>query len=259
MPKVIISLTSFPKAIDYAIGAIRSLLNGTVLPDKLVLYLTYEQFRQEGVPIPQELLNIAQSSPIFEIRDYSTDLRSYRKLIPALHDFPDDIIVTVDDDVKYRPKMLEKLLLLHDLYPRDIIAHRAKLIKPGRPYRKWRKYRWYHFLFKQDRASLLNLPTGVAGVLYPPHSLAPDMLDPALFTRIAPTTDDVWFWAAATANGTKVRPVPFGQNKPKGLPKPKDLSLKTVNFKGKKDNNLEALNAILQAFPKVKERIETDF
>lgn len=42
--QVIISMTSFPKAITYAVQAIRSLLNGSVLPDKLVLYLNLWQF-----------------------------------------------------------------------------------------------------------------------------------------------------------------------------------------------------------------------
>ena len=41
--KVIVSLTSFPEAIPYAIKAIRSILEGSLLPDKVVLYLdTYK-------------------------------------------------------------------------------------------------------------------------------------------------------------------------------------------------------------------------
>ena len=43
-PQVVVSLTSFPQAIPYAVGAIRSILNGSVLPHRLVLYLTFSQF-----------------------------------------------------------------------------------------------------------------------------------------------------------------------------------------------------------------------
>ena len=96
---VIVSMTSFPAAIPYAVQAVRSILDGSVLPDKLVLYLTFSQFGQKGVP--EELLELATSNPIFEIRDYNRDIRSYRKLVPALKDFPDSVIVTVDDDVAY--------------------------------------------------------------------------------------------------------------------------------------------------------------
>ena len=107
-PEVIVSLTSFPAAISYAAKAIRSVLQGSVLPDKVVLYLTVSQFGESG--IPQELQKLAADNPLFEIRNYDRDIRSYRKLIPALKDFPDAVIVTIDDDVAYHENMLRDLL-----------------------------------------------------------------------------------------------------------------------------------------------------
>lgn len=252
-PEVVVSMTSFPQAIQYAVGAIRSILNGSVLPDKLVLYLTFSQFGDGQMP--QELLILSEDNPIFEIRNYDRDIRSYRKLIPAIQDFPDSTIITVDDDVCYHPNMVRDLLRLHRELPDAILAHRAKLMKPGEPYRHWRKYRWYHFLFKRIHSGFKNIQTGVGGVLYPPHCLKEDMLDVDKFAAIAPTTDDIWFWAAAVANGTKIVPVPFGYNKPRGLGKPKSLSLKTVNFKTGKDLNAAALKAIVEHYPVVGERI----
>ncbi|MBD5361118.1 MAG: glycosyltransferase [Bacteroides sp.] len=250
---VIVSLTSFPAAISYAVGAIRSILRGEVLPDKLILYVTLADFAPGEMP--RELLDLQESEPRFEIRDYPRDIRSYRKLVPALKDFPDDVIVTVDDDVDYHPSMLRRLLELHAKYPDDIIAHRAKIILPSKPYRKWPKLRWYDFLIKSDRAGFNVIQTGVAGVLYPPHALKQEMIDPELFTRLAPTADDIYFWAAAVANGRRVRPVPFGLNKPRELGKPKSLSLKTLNFKTAQDRNLAALQAILKEFPEIAPRI----
>ena len=251
--QVIISMTSFPAAIAYAGKAVRSLLNGSVLPDKLILYLTFSQFAE--TPIPDDLLQLAKENPIFEIRNYDRDIRSYRKLIPALKDFPDATIVTVDDDVHYHPDMLRDLLRLHAEFPEAVIAHRAKLMKPDEPYRKWPKYRWYDFVFKKIHKDFRNIQTGVGGVLYPPHSLCKDMMDVELFTSIAPTTDDIWFWAAGVANNTPVIPVPFGHNKPKGLGKPRELSLKTVNFKTGIDNNAAALKAILPRYPSIRQKI----
>lgn len=254
--QVIVSLTSFPAAIPYAGKAVKSILDGSVLPDKVVLYLTFSQFGETGVP--QELKKLAQDNPRFEIRDYARDIRSYRKLIPALNDFPDAVIVTIDDDVKYHRHMLRDLLRLHDRIPNAILAHRAKRIKPGKPYRKWSKYRWYHFLFNRIHLGFNNIQTGVGGVLYPPHSLKKEMLDVELFTELAPTTDDIWFWAAGVAIGYPVVPVPFGYNKPKGLGKPRNLSLKTTNFKLGIDRNSAALKAVLERFPLVKQRLENE-
>lgn len=254
MEKVVVSLTSFPAAIKYAPVAIKSILRGSVLPDKLVLYLTFDQFK--GISLPEELISLEKEYDIFEIRDYPNEIRSYRKLIPALRDFPEDVIVTIDDDVYYDSDMLKRLLSLHAKYPDYIIAHRAKRLKLDKPYKKWSKYRWYDFIFKKDYAALDNLFTGVGGVLYPPGCLKRDMLDEKLFTRIAPTTDDIWFWAAAVANDTKIMPVPFGYNKPKGAGKPKEISLKTYNFKSGVDNNSIALKAILEAYPSIRQKIE---
>ena len=227
--QIIVSLTSFPAAIPYAAQAVQSILNGSVLPDKVILYLTFSQFGESG--IPQELQKLANDNSRFEIRDYPRDIRSYRKLIPALSDFPDAIIVTIDDDVAYHKNMLRDLLRLHEQMPQAVLAHRARRMKPDEPYRKWKKYRWYHFLLKKIHTSFKNIQTGVGGVLYPPHSLKKEMMNVELFTELAPTTDDIWFWAAGVANDIPVIPVPFGHNKPKGLGKPRKLSLKTVNFK----------------------------
>lgn len=256
---VVVSMTSFPAAIPYAVKAIKSVLKGSVLPDKLVLYLTASQFKNSKLPC--ELERMAEENPIFEIRNYDTDIRSYRKLIPALNDFPEAVIVTVDDDVAYHRDMLKNLLRAHSKFPHDILAHRVKRINPDRPYKSWSKFRWYDFIFKRYHRSFRNLQTGVGGVLYPAHSLSETVKDKATFTSIAPTADDIWFWAMAVAKGTRITTVPFGYNKPKGLGKPRDISLKTINFKSKEDRNKSALDAILKRFPKIKSRLnnEKDF
>ena len=252
-PEVVVSMTSFPQAIPYAVGAIRSILNGSVLPDRLVLYLTFSQFGDAG--LPEELTSLSRENPVFEIRNYDRDLRSYLKLIPALADFPDAIIGTIDDDIDYHRHMLRDLLAMHATDPHAVWAHRVRHIKPGVPYGRWTKYRWYHFLFKRIHRSFNNLLTGVGGVLYPPHSLRPDMLNPDLFTAIAPRCDDFWFWAATALNGVPVIPVPFGYNKPRELGKPRNISLMTINYKGGIDRNTEAFNAIIEKYPEIRKLI----
>lgn len=251
--KVIVSLTSFPGAIEFVPAAVRSVLKGSILPDKIVLYVTMSQFGEKG--LPESVIALKKESDIFEVRDYPSEIRSYRKLIPALKDFPDDIIVTIDDDVAYHPDMLRQLLEMNQKFPENIIAHRAKRIFPNSPYKKWRKYRWYHFLKNRIFKRADTIQTGVGGVLYPPHVLKEEMLEESLFKSIAPTADDIWFWAAAVANGKFVIPVPFGKNKPKGLGKPRELSLKATNFKSGVDRNKEQFDSTLKNFPEIKSKI----
>jgi len=250
---VIVSMTSFPAAMSYAEEAVRSVLRGSVLPDKLVLYLTRAQF--EGKSLPESLIKLQERNPIFEIRYCDRDIRSYTKLIPALTDFPDDVIVTVDDDVDYHRDMLRELLAMHSKLPDVIIAQRARRIKKDLPYRKWTKFHWHDFLLKRVHVRLSTLQTGVGGVLYPPHSLCPEMLDPDLFMSIAPTTDDIWFWAAAVRQGVPVVPVPFGRSHPHGIGKPGSLSLKWINYEGGDDKNAVALRKILERFPDIEKHL----
>lgn len=251
--KIIVSLTSFPAAIPYAVEAIRSVLNGSLQPDKVVLYLDTQKF-PNGI-LPSELEKLKVESPIFEVRFDPTEIRSYKKLLPALKDFPDDVIVTIDDDIYYHPNMLRDLVRLHELLPNVIIAHRVRKIKLNTPYRKWRKYKWYDFVFKKYHFSHLAMQTGVGGVLYPPHSLDEKMLDPALFMAMAPTNDDIWFWAAAASCGTYVVPLPNGQRTAKGVGKPRELSLMSVNLNPEDDKNRKAFDKIMEEFPTVRQHL----
>lgn len=253
-PKIIVSLTSFPAALPYAVKSIQSILNGTLLPDKIVLYLDTLKFPDRIVP--KELEDLRINNPIFEIRFDPRDIRSYKKLIPALEDFPDDIIVTVDDDINYHKNLLRDLVKVHKQLPNSIVAHRVRKIKLDKPYGKWRKYKWYDFIFKKFHFTHLALQTGVGGVLYPPHSLDKEMLKPEIFTKLAPTTDDIWFWAAAVSHGTYVVPVPFGKTRALEVGKPGELSLKTINVNPNDDRNRKAFDKVLEYYPYIKEKLK---
>ncbi len=259
IPRIIVSLTSFPAAIHLAPEAIRSVLRGTVKPDKVVLYLTASQF-PHGV-LPAEIEALKAEYPHFEVRFWQQNIRSYTKLIPALHDFPDDWIVTVDDDIRYPRRMIEQLLATHKKYPEAIIAHNIRHIRTDargelRRYFDWKRYKPRRYLWTSLKPNYENLLFGAGGVLYPPRPFDPAMLDPELFLAMAPTVDDVWFWAAATAGGTKVAPVPFGYWNMEGLDKPREIALSTINTHSGVDVNQQAVRAILERFPLIKARFE---
>ena len=82
-------------------------------------------------------------------------------------------------------------------------VHRVMLGSDGapEPYMKWT------FDIPAEPASPLNLATGVGGVLYPPGSLHPDVLDENLFLSLCPTSDDLWFYFMERRAGWCVRKV----------------------------------------------------
>ena len=249
-------MTSFPEAIPYAVQAIRAVLSGSMLPDKMVLYLDTQKF-PGGIP-PAKLEALKSEYSIFEVRFDPAEIRSYKKLIPALRDFPEDVIVTVDDDIHYHANLLRDLVRLHKRMPDVILAHRVRKIRLDAPYREWKKYKWYDFIRKKYHFSHLALQTGVGGVLYPPHSLDEAMLDPAVFRELAPTQDDIWFWAAAVSKGTYVVPLPNGQRTAKGVGKPEQYSLMAVNVDPENDRNRKAFERIIAYYPEIKRKIENE-
>jgi hypothetical protein len=210
--KIIISLTSIPERIDRAVPCvIKSMLSQSVQPDQIVLYLTSAQFPDKI--LPKILTDLTGEK--FQIKFCDEDICSYTKIIPALHDFPNDIIITIDDDIVYSKHLIRKLINTHKKYPNAIIGHRIKKIKfdaKGEimPYNTWKVYKQLRYILWGTKPDYKNFITGVGGVLYPPRSLHPDVLLSELFMEIAPTADDVWLWGMAVLNQTKIAPVSFG-------------------------------------------------
>ena len=48
--------------------------------------------------------------------------------------------------------------------------------------------------------------------------------------EMAPTVDDIWFWAAAVANGTKIAPIPFGFWRQPDSKNPQTVSLRSSMY-----------------------------
>ena len=202
-PQVIVSLTSFPPRINDAFYAICSLLNQRLRPDRLILWLAETQFPKKEGDLPRRLLSLERLG--LEIR-WCEDLKSYKKLIPTLRNFPDAVIVTADDDLYYPEDWLERLYSAYLAYPDSIHCHRAHRINVNEngevgSYATWPKE------ISKMAPSALNFPTGGAGALYPPGALHSDVLRKELFMELCPTADDIWFWAMSVLKGSQVRVV----------------------------------------------------
>jgi hypothetical protein len=133
--RFIITLTSYGKRVkSTAPYTICSLLNQTILADRIILWLA------EGTPIPPLLKKLVKKG--LEI-EYCKDLKSYKKLIPALKKYPDAVLITADDDVYYPENWFEQLKNAYNMDKTKIYAHRIHEIALDQhrnilPYRKWR-------------------------------------------------------------------------------------------------------------------------
>jgi hypothetical protein len=200
--KIIVSLTSYPAKIPRIHYTIISLLQQTVKPDEIILWLGNEQFPNRNEDLPIELIKLLEHGLTIK---YCKDIRSYKKLIPALPEYSSDIIVTADDDVFYPNNWLELLINSYQQDQTAIHCHRAHKITFTQnddicSYNDWKGTIEYN----ETIASYTNFMTGVGGVLYPPHVLHSDVTNESLFLKLAPYADDIWFWAMAVLNGTKI-------------------------------------------------------
>jgi len=208
-PRYIVSLTSYGKRLtDTAPYAIVTLLDQNVKPDKVVLWVANED-RENVPPIMEELVKKG-----LEIR-FCEDIKSYKKLIPAIESFPEDYIITADDDLYYPCNWFEQLLTEHRKNPKKIICHRAHGIKVDvnhklLPYNEWDfcirpSVYFAHNLVSQEHSLQRHgfeslFPTGGAGALYPPYCLHKEVTNKDLFMKLAPKADDIWFWAMAVTH-----------------------------------------------------------
>lgn len=199
IPKLIVSLTSYPARLDSIKYTLYSLFQQSVKPSKIVLCLAKEEIPDGYDSIPEILKKFEKLG--LEILFTDSNYRSYNKLVHTLQLYPESIIVTADDDLYYNSQWLEKLYTTHEQHPEDIIAHRVHAIsftnKKIDPYNSWNGP-WVE-------CSYLNFLTGVGGVLYPPNSLYKDVSNYHLFQELSPLADDVWFYIMALLNRTKIR------------------------------------------------------
>ena len=189
--QLIVSLTSYGRRVKSVLPyVLHSLLSQTAKPDKIIVWLDNKNWSQLNLT---KRLNFYRNKGI-EFRFYD-DIKSYKKLIPTLIEFPNDIIITVDDDIYYSNDLVENLYSNHLMEPKKIqcsIAHRPLFDAKGviLQYDKWIK----------DISNCnfgLIFPTGLGGILYPPNSLYKDVTNVELFKRLCPSTDDIWFWVMA--------------------------------------------------------------
>ncbi|MBU2862992.1 Stealth CR1 domain-containing protein [Reinekea forsetii] len=194
---VIVSLTSIPSRFDVIHLTVRSVLSGTVKPEKVLLWL-HESHRGKLPPSLEQL----QGSK-FEIR-YSKLDSPHLKLVETLRLYPSSVIVTCDDDLLYEPEWLQRLYKDHKKFPGDILAHECRCVSydengSPQPYSYW--YREHLGQATYDGL----MPLGFGGVLYPPNCFHDDVLNQDLYLSLTPKADDLWFKMMSHLKGTQSR------------------------------------------------------
>ncbi len=257
-PRIIVSLTSFPERMYDIHYCLYSLLTQRFKPDKLVLWLAKSQFPNKEKDLPQTLLSLKENG--LEIK-WCQDMGAYKKLLPSLKEYPNDIIVTADDDLYYPDDWLKKLYDDYIKYPNTLIVHRARDIKFNED-NTLKGYNHWPLFTDAVEPSFLNFSTNGAGTLFPPNSLNKKILDYNLAKKLSPTSDDVWIWVMAVLNRTKIRVVKDNMyaltyvNPAREMNILNETTLWSSNSKGSNDVNI---NNLITKFPEIMDIINEEF
>ena len=229
-----------------------SLLRQTMKPGRIILWLGKEKFPNGDEDLPQKVISLKRLGLSIE---YTEDEKAYTKLIPALKEYGDKVIVTADDDIFYPEDWLERLYSEHKRHGDCVVCHRAHKIavKDGKilPYTEWPQS------IADASESFINFLTGVGGVLYPPGILHKDVLDKSLYTTLTPMNDDIWFWAMAVLNDKKIRVVenPANALKYTNPQREKKLSGETTLYSQNISQNDEQIANVINHYPEIKSKI----
>ena len=199
--EVIVSLTSFPPRMEIVWVVLKIMLSQTYKPDRILLYLAEEQFPGRKLPEWAELYREAGVAFIF----CEEDLKPHKKYFYAMRDYPEAIIITVDDDMLYGVDLLETLMDSYAKFPKAISAMRTARIAIDEngcvlPFSEWDKI----CRDVTNKPLMRFLLVGVGGVLFPPNSLHREVLNIDMIKKVCLHTSDMWLQIMAVLQGTPV-------------------------------------------------------
>ncbi len=237
---LIVSFTSFPDRINKVWYVVETILRQTVKPDKLILWLSKEQFGKLN-DLPSNLLKLRERG--LEIVLCEGDLRSHKKYYYTVKKYPHSTFVVIDDDVLYPSTLLENLLKLHKNYPETVCFNSGYNIPIHEnqvgPYVTWSK------LNKQTGPRKDILPIGAGAVLYPPNVLSKEVLNMDAFMKHCRLADDLWLYSMVLLNNKELIKSDNNQRFIPILYK-KNITLTSINVgEGKNDEQFKSIQKYL--------------
>ncbi len=195
--RIIVSMTSYPKRFKTIIMPLKSLLLQSVKPDRIIVWLGSDSSEEM---LTQEMKELKKYGVEYRF-DSKRNLKPHKKYYYALQEFPDDLVITVDDDIIYPRGLIESLLEAHLKYPKAVCARRVHKVyyRDGKPL----PYRQWGFEYRKECAPSDELmATNGAGTLFPPHALDQRAFISKDIEKYCLNADDIWLWFMEQLKGT---------------------------------------------------------
>ena len=204
--KIIVSLTSFSLRLAVLHFCIKSLLQQTHRPHKIILWLGNDVAEDT---VPDSLLLLKQYG--LDIRFKSENLGSHKKYFYVMQEYPTDIIITVDDDYLYDKNVIKDMMSMYAKNSSSIctlIGWRMGWDECSGELLDRNKWRYEKEILATPSKELY-----IRGnhTLYPPNSLDARAFDIENIRRLCTNTengiigyDDSWLKCMASLNNTTI-------------------------------------------------------
>lgn len=203
--KIIVSLTSYPPRIDSVYKVVESLYQQTIPADKILLYLSLDEFPKVEAELPETLTRLVGHGG-FELRWVQRNLKSHKKYYYALQEYQDAVVITVDDDKIYANTMVADLIKSYQRFPYAVSARAARIMlrraETLELYCKWQQGKHLEEYADIPRMDLCAL--GVGGICYSASLVNEDWFDLESIGKTAANCDDLWLKYHEIINGIPV-------------------------------------------------------
>ena len=194
---LLVAMTSYPGRAHRAWIAVETLLRQTVVPEKFILVLNEEEYPEKVIP-RRLSRRLRRGLQILWVEENG---RSFDKLLPVRAAFPNQAIVTVDDDKYFPRNLLSSLFEASQSHPGVIIGARGWKIQKSSSGEIHYGDNWVR-AHPGDSGNALLTPGG-NGCLYPASSLDDSVDSYSDSQEVCPNADDIWFWGAAMKKQTQ--------------------------------------------------------
>ena len=192
----VVSLTTYPARVGNVWRVIEMAANQRGIKEKyaICLYLIKSEF--EGVDLPAKIKELQARG--LTVKFNEENLKCHNKYFYAFKDYPEKTVITIDDDLQYNHHTISGLIKKNKEYPDCIIYNRGNRILKNEPYNNW------PFVENLTCPQHDVFPTGVGGVLYPPHCCNEFVTDMGVIKKTWLRADDLWLNFMSRLNHTKV-------------------------------------------------------
>lgn len=192
----VVSLTTYPARVGNVWRVIEMAANQRGIKEKyaICLYLIKSEF--EGIDLPAKIKELQARG--LTVKFNEENLKCHNKYFYAFKDYPEKTIITIDDDLQYNHHTISGLIKKNKEYPKCIIYNRGNRILNNEPYNNW------PFVENMTCPQQDVFPTGVGGVLYPPHCCNEFVTDMGVIKKTCLRADDLWLNFMSRLNHTKV-------------------------------------------------------